>query len=94
MSKELMSPFKALSKLTYRANNDNDTTVEDCLEWYNIVATALRALDIIKKKGNFISLEYDKYDDKYYIYDNEYYMHNEITKEEYDLLREVLYEMR
>lgn len=55
---------------------------------------ALKALQIIKEKGNFISLEYDKYDDKYYIYDNEYYMHNEITKEEYDLLREVLYGMR
>lgn len=48
------------------------------------------ALDIIKKKGNFIHLEYDKNDNKYYIWDNEYYMHNEITKEEYEILKEVL----
>ena len=47
-----------------------------------------RAFEIIKEKGNFISLEYDEYNDKYYIYDNELYMHNEITKEEFDLLKE------
>lgn len=59
------------------------------IEDWNIERKKLKALEIIKEKGNFISFEYDKYDDKYYIYDNEFYAHNEITKEEYDLLKEV-----
>ena len=46
--------------------------------WEN--AKKLKALQIIKEKGNFISFGYDEYDHKYYIYDNEYCMHNEITK--------------
>ena len=57
---------------------------------YKIVEDELKALEIIKKKGNFISLEYDEFNGKYYIYDSELYMHNEITKEEYDLLKEIL----
>ena len=50
----------------------------------------LKAFEIIKKKGNFLNLDHNETYDKYYIYDNEYYMHNEITKEEYHLLKEVL----
>ena len=87
---ELMSPFKALSHLTYRANNDNDTTVEDCLEWYNIVAAELRALDIIKKKGiNVFEIRYSFSLTEYNIckgLENE-----ELTQEEYDLLQKVLH---
>ena len=56
---------------------------------YKIIETALKALEIIKEKGNFIFLDYCEYDNKYYIYDNEMYQNNEITKEEYDLLKEV-----
>lgn len=50
----------------------------------------LKALEIIKEKGNFLCLDYSEYENKYYIYDAELYMHNELTKEEYELLKEVL----
>lgn len=50
MNKELMSPFKALSHLTYRAAMDNDTTVVQCLEWHKVVSTSLEVLDILKEK--------------------------------------------
>ena len=55
-----------------------------------IIEKSLKALEIIKEKGNFINLEHVEDNDKFYIYDNEYYMRNEITKEEYELLKEVL----
>jgi hypothetical protein len=85
---EKMSPFKALSHLTYRAVMDNDTTVEQCLEWYNIVADELKALDIIKKKR--VNLEYLKCCKTYDQYKTVCSYWNEITQEEYDLLKEVL----
>ena len=54
------------------------------------VGKRLKALEIIKEKGNFLCLHYSEYENKYYIYDAELYMHNELTKEEYELLKEIL----
>lgn len=69
-------------------------------EW-NIIDIALKdaeknkkALEIIKNKCQFFSLESDEDDfcpkGHYRVYDAELYQFNELTKEEYELLREML----
>ena len=87
---ESIPPFKALAHLTWRAAMDNDTTVAQCLEWYDIVAAELRALDIIQKKGiNVFEIGYSFSLTEYNIckgLENE-----ELTQEEYDLLKKVLH---
>ena len=49
--------LKELCHLTWRAAMDSDTTIEQCLEWYNIVATKLQALEIIKKKKELSEIQ-------------------------------------
>lgn len=89
MNKESIPPFKALSHLTWRAAMDNDTTVVECLEWYDIVATELKALDIIKKKGiNVFELGYSFSLNEYNICKGE--ENKELTQEEYETLKKVL----
>jgi hypothetical protein len=84
-----MPPFKALSHLTYRAAMDNDTTVVECLEWYNIVAAELEALDIIKTKGvNVFELRFSFSLEEYNICKGE--ENKELTQKEYETLKKVL----
>lgn len=86
---ESMPPFKALSHLTYRAVTDNNTTVVECLEWYEIVAAELRALDIIKEKGiNVFELRFSFSLEEYNICKGE--ENKELTQEEYETLKKVL----
>jgi hypothetical protein len=89
MSNESMSPFKALSHLTYSAIMDHDTTVAQCVEWNEIVATELRALEIIKEKidmGVVIIGDQPKiritYNGLLHFYD--------ISQDEYETLKKVL----
>lgn len=58
--------------------------------YFDIIEKELKALEIIKENANFLCVDCDEEKDKYYIYDAEYYMRNEITKEKYDILIEVL----
>jgi hypothetical protein len=83
MSKEL----EALKKIRDKADLEFFISLDEDFE---IIEKSLKALEIIKEKGNFINLEHVEDNDKFYIYDNEYYMRNEITKEEYELLKEIL----
>lgn len=85
-----LEALKELVKIGYLETEKGWQEDIIAIEDINDIEKELKALEIIKEKGNFINLEYDKHDDKYYIYDNELYMHNEITKEEYDLLKGVL----
>ena len=71
-------------------NNIDVDTKNNYVDEFIIIQKALKALEIIKEKGNFLCLDYSEYENKYYIYDAELYIHNELTKEEYDLLKEVL----
>lgn len=87
MDKEL-TPLEALN--TIYNLEDLQGGRDEFWKAYRIIEKSVKALEIIKEKGNFLWLQYDEYDNKYYIYDNESYQHNEITKEEYDILKEVL----
>lgn len=66
MDKKLISPYQALSHLTWRAAESHDITIVQCLEWNKIVETALttndRKLAMIDEilvdisKGNYADL--------------------------------------
>jgi hypothetical protein len=86
---ESMPPFKALSHLTYGAIMDHDTTVAQCVAWHDIVATELRALDIIKEKGiNVFELRFSFSLEEYNICKGE--ENQELTQKEYETLKRVL----
>ena len=53
---------------------------------------SLKALEIIKEKGLYWDIQYQPYEEKndYRAWDNELYESVKLTKEEYDLLKEVL----
>lgn len=88
MSKEL-SPLEALylidTKFVHKEWNNKPRETEKC---FDIVETALKALEIIKKKRvNVQALFYSSSCDDY----NKHYNHYEdLTQEEYELLKDVL----
>lgn len=59
---------------------------------YLIVEKELKVLEIIKKKSLYWDIQYQPYEEKndYRAWDNELYESVKLTKEEYDLLKEVL----
>ena len=81
------SALKRLEKIDNTTTKMND---KELIMFDEEVGKRLKALEIIKEKGNFLCLHYSEYENKYYIYDAELYMHNELTKEEYELLKEIL----
>ena len=62
---------------------------KECL---NEIKKKLRALEVIKEKGLYWDIQYQPYEEKndYRAWDNELYESVKLTKEEYDLLKEVL----
>ena len=94
MSKEL-SPLEALYRLVFSAVEDENRTVEECLEYQHIIETALKrnnklekALEIIKEK---------RVDVSYLVISEDLHDYNEgldrkwkLTQEEYELLKEEL----
>ena len=76
MSKEL----EALERLTRIHNHD------EFMECYDIIENGLKALEIIKE-----TLSFEKEDFFYEkIYDTYFFIGNKVSKEKYDLLKEVL----
>ena len=83
-----------LKRITYHLNittNEKDKYAlsKEFGDDYKIIEKELKALEIIKDKCYFFSLE-DCGNETYRVYDNELYRFNELTKEEYELLKEVL----
>ena len=80
--------LKELCHLTWRAAMDSDTTIEQCLEWHNIVATKLQALEIIKEKISDIN--WFRCCDSLEDYNGSVPSYKHLTQEEYEILRKVL----
>ncbi len=97
MNKELETIKSFQNKRVFDVTYDNGTqkhfetkTIGELFpDEINKIETELKALEIIKSKRNFLSVEYHEDKDKYYLYSNTYFSYVEITKEEYDLLNEV-----
>lgn len=94
MSKELEAFNKIVSlkdeleDIVYELPSCFDTT-ELAGDEESIVEKGLKALDIIKKKGLYWDIQYEGEND-YRAWDSELYKSVKLTKEEYDLLKEVL----
>ncbi len=83
--------MKAIKGTTTFDKAIEDTLINTCPN----VAKKLKALEIIKRTAmKLVSLEDSEsgicFNGRYAIYDNELYQSIDITKEEYDLLKEVL----
>lgn len=63
----------------------------DFWEAYRMIETAIKALEVIKTKGLLWDIDYQPYKEvgDYRAWDNEFYQSIELTKEEYELLKEV-----
>lgn len=99
MNKEL-TPLEALRKLYWdkavnneygyngRSKENNEKFYQECKELNDIIEKELKALEIIKSKR--VNLEFLKCSENYEQYCLICSYGNEISKEEYDLLKEVL----
>lgn len=98
MSKGLdLNALEALEVL-WRAKQECDTSCSDmCAKCQkakarDIIEKKLKVLEIIKEKGLYSDIYYNKGDNDYYAYDAELDRIVKLTKEEYDLLNEELFE--
>ena len=58
---------------------------------FELIKKELEALEIIKENVmSFVSLEYEDYCNEYRVYDNEMYQYKILSKEKFNLLKEVL----
>ena len=64
----------------------------DTISYFTNIERALKALEIIKTKGIYWGIDYQPYEEEndYRAWDNELYESVKLSKEEYDLLKEVL----
>ena len=75
----------------YTENSDNDKLCYRRCQ-IDVIEKALKALEIIKKKDLLWSIDWQPFKDSgdYRAWDNELYQSIKLTKEEYELLKEVL----
>ena len=87
-----MSGLEALKKLPKWLDDEHRNSEEEYFkasEEYKAIEKELKALEIIKKCPMF-SLHDDMPQGTYKMYDCELYSHYDLTKDEFDLLKEVL----
>lgn len=88
-----LTPLQALYKLVSGAVMDDTKTVEECLEYQRIIEKKLKALEIIKEKStviDFMGLKLCNNYEEYRRWIHCKYLNCALTKEEYDLLKEIL----